>query len=636
MSINIYVCLILLILIVICVYYLVYRNFRDLKTLESFDNRNSLSTYFQNTVDSDDYSVPNNSYNYSTPPTITTKSLWNGIWKKTDGFFVYFLQINDKLVINISNNDLSPENMVANATIVNNITTCPSNTFLAIGQLNNDRNYFYVSKILCSNINTTGTLTLLNTDHKTSSLTGTINTDGSITITDNQTSPITVILNKLSDFTHRQNSSLYAQYSSFVTPMPNVITSEIDDEYFICPQSPIKTYPCIYTGRGLTGTITSPGGEINACSTIGVNSDKSCKLSSTPNPSADIKCVFYSSSKTLSDGTTVLTSCPAPTGNYYNNLNFMSNIALTSMSGSVLQICDYLTYFQASACNAVILAYVSNLGDVKTLNYQMFGSMPNQSSLTTQYDVWYDYLNNSSSTVPLGLLYNYRKAVSASPSSCTKNMISLTNLDQNPSTKSATCSKISSYVSAFNNTAPPNPSYANLYPAIWQINVDSSSAYNTSNSCTFSLSTHADYNSATKYVEYNSTDNTTNLSLYPGGTQQNLMLENVNIIKKSSSTCVSEETQIYDVPQTAPLPSLSGSPCTETGNMFVAMTANIRTSNGMYLEPGLNNSGFQNNSSTIKLVSKPSVNGKWFIYGFNLMGTFDNTVVADIIKNNLN
>ena len=311
MSINIYICLTLIIIIVSCVYYLVYRNFRDLKTLESFDNRNSLSTFFQNTVDSDDYTVPNNSYNYSAPPTITTTSKWNGIWQSSggNGFYVSFFQVNDKLVINISNYDLSgvyeseqnPNMSNDNATngIADNIDptgtiSCPPNTFLAITQLNNDRNYFYVSKILCSNINTTGSLTLLNTGGKTSSLTGTLNTDGSITITDTS---VTIQLEKLSNFTYHQNSSLYAKYSSFVTPMPYVIHNKIDDEYFICPN---MTYPCIYTNSGLTGTLISPDGLINACSTIGVNTDNTCKMTSpTPNPSTDIKCVFYSTPLTL-------------------------------------------------------------------------------------------------------------------------------------------------------------------------------------------------------------------------------------------------------------------------------------------------------------------------------------------------
>ena len=68
---NKFLLIILIVLIILSSSYLIYKNLEQQKTLENFDNNiNSLSTFYQNTVDSDDYQNTTNLFNYSEMPKI--------------------------------------------------------------------------------------------------------------------------------------------------------------------------------------------------------------------------------------------------------------------------------------------------------------------------------------------------------------------------------------------------------------------------------------------------------------------------------------------------------------------------------------------------------------------------------------
>jgi hypothetical protein len=159
---------------------------------------------------------------------------------------------------------------------------------------------------------------------------------------------------------------------------------------------------------------------------------------------------------------------------------------------------------------------------------------------------------------------------------------------------------VNTYISNYTNN--PTISNNNLSPAVWQINLDTSN--NVLNSCPFTLSTSSNYNTPAKYVELNS-DGSTSLSLFKDGTNQQLMLENINIIKPYTSTTVSGNTK-----------------------NAVAITANIKTNNKLYLVPSTDNRGFSNNSNLVRQVATPDSNGKWLIIGFTSNNL--NSLIADI------
>jgi hypothetical protein len=609
---NIILISVLILIIILLSSYLIYKNIEQQKSLESFDNsRGSLSTFYQNTVDTDDYQSTANLYSFYDIPTIYKDNGWNGYWKQGNFLNGYFFQNNDKIIIYINSDQLNEINTVAATLnpIINNTgnpNQCKPNTFLAIGQLNNDRNYFYItaaSKVLCSNTNDNS----LTYDQ---SITGKLNTTLtpntiSLYSTKNLSNP--VIFTKNMNFDYTKNSSLYAQYSTFLNPMPNSISNSITQVTNFCPPN---SYPCYESSLGTTDVHYSQysinpdtalgllsTNDINACSKYAPNSDNSCKHSSTTStPFQDLNCVFNSNAIiNPKNSAQSISACPSliDSTKFYDKLNFMYEYGLQSIdSGTSSSICDFKKYLDRSYCNGFILSYITNIGDVKTLNYQFFGANSPENNLTVQYDKWYEYLNNS----PNGLLYNYRNNIST----CTINKLSLTNIDPSSSDK---CSKLSTMASNFTNMNKPTSFYKNLFPAVWNINISNNS---TSNSCPVTLSTYNNYDNVPKYATFNG--NNINFSLYKNGSDQQLFLENVNVI----STVAPNSTS------------------SNSSSVYVAMTCNIRSKDGMYLIPNNSNSGFSNNSSNINLANKPEDNGKWLIFGFVVPNSFNDSIIDSV------
>lgn len=247
-------------------------------------------------------------------------------------------------------------------------------------------------------------------------------------------------------------------------------------------------------------------------------------------------------------------------------MNIAPSFLQSSYTGSNLNICDR---FNFTSC---IICYITNIGNVQTLNYQFFGSSSEESSLTVQYDMMNNILN--------GLLTSYRNM-----SIPDNKAISFTNCIENIKTPST--QTVQEICENAKYTYVPSVSNNNLYPAIWQINIPPSHN-NTLNSCSFTLSTSQLYNTVPKYVEFND-DNSTNLSLFNGGIRQELILENSNIIKEGDVTVI---------------------------------TTNIKTNNNLYLIPGSIN-GVSNNSTLVQLASNPEQNSKWLILGFNISNIND-------------
>jgi len=187
-------------------------------------------------------------------------------------------------------------------------------------------------------------------------------------------------------------------------------------------------------------------------------------------------------------------------------------------------ICSYLNKFNIEF-NSAIIMYISDLTHVQTLNYEYFGQGKNKSSLTMQNDISTNFMEK--------ILKKFRGFITSSDETATdyetnlSTALSLTNCfetSNSSDTYSAilkACNRISYPTSTVNETIPEN----GKKPLLWKLNLHNTN----SSSCTFSLSSSNLYkkeNQWVKYVEFNPLENKTNMSLYKGGTNQLITLEN--------------------------------------------------------------------------------------------------------------
>jgi hypothetical protein len=453
--------------------------------------------------------------------------------------------------------------------------TCPENSFVGIAQLNEDRNIFNLTQILCDTYNDS------NLNLNINKFSGELKEDIIILYSVDKSMPIQ--LTKNTKFEHNKGSKYINNVSSYGNALSIIPDSKIKLEDNLCDTGS----PCMDKSNGLSTTVFN-GEHYNACGTPVSKDDNTC--ASKPN------CVFYSPAP---NG---INTCPPPTVKLYDYMNFMPSEGLLRHSGNTLNICDYLKMFSSNSCNSCILCYITNVGDVKTLNYQYFGALSTESSLTTQYDYMYQYLNNSNSHT---ILPFYRNVINNNDVLNAPNALSFTNCLRNNDTAGK-------YNDQINNALKQAQNYVNKYtakttnnklsPMVWQIN--NNIQYNLSTSCEFTLSTSINYNTPVKYVEI-SNDGSTSLSLYQGGSNQKFIFDDAHVINKN-----------------------------ELGNNpFIAMTANIRTNNELYLIPQSSTDGFSNNSSIVNLKSAPEINGKWLILGFKLNNLTDQNSINNALNN---
>jgi hypothetical protein len=565
-----------IIIIVLSISYLFYRQNQYNNVLESFNNntQSSLSTYFKNTVDYDSYATNQNMFhkNTYTPLNNTTKKLWDGSWKNTElNIYANFIQNNDKLIISLSDSSINLAN-ASNYTQQTDSTCNLLNTFIGIGQLNNNLTSFNLIQVLCNNYSTTDLNLTVN--NFSGNIVNNIIILHSLNSTNQAPKPSIQLI-------QYSKLSYYDNYAKSISPDLNTFPT-IPDSEIIYETSPcVDSTPCMDKNDGLSLT-TYNGTLYNACGTPTSSTDSTC--SGTPT------CLFYSTPS--SSSINGIPSCSINSATY-DYMNFAPLKVLSSYSSNSLSLCSHLNYFSPSVCNSVILCYVTNIGNVYTLNYNFFGSLPSESTLTVQLDMMDQVLNNTSASNANNILLPYyRNAITNGTNERDiKNALSFTNCVENSSSvlnyvKINSCKNTcKTYINNYNGPLGNNL----LKPCLWQINYNSTN--NVLNSCPIILSTNQLYNTPIKYAEFND-DGTTSLSLYSGGTKQQISFEKVNIISNNID---------------------------DTSNSFkyVTMTANIKTNNGLYLVPSFDNGGFIN-SSVIRLVNQPANNGKWLIIGLSV------------------
>ena len=583
--------ILLLFLIIILSIYLIYRNYQDYNVLEKFSTQSSLSTYFQNTVDSDDYQTYTNTFNgmnQSSNTNIIAPVGWNGIYlDSNNNINAQFLQVNDKIIVVLSNYNYS--SLLSN-NLINNVTQC-TNLFIGIGNLNANRTIFRITKSICNGFtDPTGILKIgPNGSPINIYFTGQLNNNvNPYTITlfpnpsINSTSSITLSLNQAFTGYTSDNYPFLSPYMKQISPfLQENPTINMESEPFEYSNSicPVGTTACNNTTSGYnTLSYDVNGQQYNGCCNTTDNS-LNCFFNitytgNTPQPSYPI--------------------CPDTFSlNYYQNYN--SSSYLIGSTGNSLNICNTLNYFTNNSGIVAILCYVTNLTNVQTLTYQFFGVGPNESSLTAQYDMMNQQLNGYTGSTGNGSLNNYRNNITSGIS--LTNCIESSNYNNLNEMQSICTNTVNNYIS---KNVPPANVNTTLLPTVWQIN--SGQNYNIVNSCPFILNTSILYNTQTtpiKYVECND-DGTINLSLNGGGNNQNLYMQDTIVLNQGTAQ-----------------------------NNYYAIATNIRANNGLYLVPSNDLSGFYNNSTAISLMDNPNPNGKWLILGFPLSTLSD---LNNIIK----
>jgi hypothetical protein len=614
-----YLLVIIIILIVLAIFYLYFRNKQFYNMLESYDNysQSSLSTYFQDTVDYDYYQTYKNQYNYAYKSELNHQAMddnrvisapkvihagWDGIW--TNGYHLYaqFIQKNDELMIafsnssfdnlfyNIASGDSPPGNNPLNITdpdafnYTNPHYKCPQNVFIGIGKLIKDRTVFTLTKIMC-NFYINSELNL-----RINELTGKL-VDKTITLYPQGLSPIQLTFVKpFGKETIKNMNKFKDNFAPLVTLFPSIPTSEYVYEEDWCSES--GGQPCKFQMDGISQS-TYTDINFNACGTPDKNNV--CQ--------GDPKCVIFS---------------PAPPGynsckhhvDIYDYMNHYAIKALSYIGGNNIQVCDYLNYFGPQKCNACIMCYVTNVGEVLTLNYEYLGKLPGQSSLTVQRDIMYKILNDK-------ILPQYRSILENKESNNINalNAISFTNCLENNTLGATNLNRLKSSMNpasviAKNYKINTNTNYNDkLAPAVWQFNYNSNPSVkniNTQDSCPIILSSSQNYNTPVKYAEFYD-NGKTGLTLHNGGINQQLFLENINIIKKS--------------------------PVNSFKDSYITLTANIRVNNRLYLVPTKSTSGFSNSSISVDLIDQPEEDGKWLIFGFSINTLADLNKILKNIQN---
>ena len=135
--------ILLIVIIIIALYYLINNNNKENNALESFSQQNSLSTFYQQTVDANelDGEFVRNKFNRFEYDNENPKH-WNYKWElftNPSPLYFSFLQVNDQLVISISK---QLYNLDKNNNINKGTDVCSPDTFVGIASLNKSGKYF--------------------------------------------------------------------------------------------------------------------------------------------------------------------------------------------------------------------------------------------------------------------------------------------------------------------------------------------------------------------------------------------------------------------------------------------------------------------------------------------------------------
>ena len=628
--------IILLLIIILSLIYVINQNIIENKQLENFINRNSLSSYYKNKVDEDSLikNINKDKMNQISDNIINKESKWNGIWSYQDDILgncmCVILQINKHIVFSLSKKDFifysNNENRSLDSLVIEESkTNCPLNTFIGVGELNNDDNLFYLKSIYCDNNNT---FKLNDVNIKINHLTGKFRDDNSIVLTIfndlNDINKKNIYLNK-SDELKYNSSAAYLLYSSYNVPLP-ILKDELKMNHDICSNSYFDNQKnlnkCYIKGSGLP--YLKDDKERSSYGT-GCSTDVNKDENDNPICSSNIKNTCFLPINNTTD-------IKDWSGKNYKQCNTDFKVELkneTSIlqpiyekNNGVLNLCKQLTHFQDGRFNTAIIMYVDDLYNVQTLSYNFFGVQDNQSALTTEYDIMFSFMNEY-------ILKKYRDALVDGNTNNTllENSLNLTNCLNSNDSKENYQKLLNSCLNKYSNSNNQlaemiktlnkkdlgvfdieklidNKNKLNkmIMPTMWNLEFNNPTDY--TDSCSFTLSSSSLYEKESqfvKYPEFYPMKQKTKMNLYKGSNNQKLVLENANIIDSIDNYLI---------------PSEDGE---NISNEFIIISGNLRTYQPKkYLLPS-NESDISNPfGNEIYLSDRLKSNGKWVIMGLNL------------------
>ena len=331
-----------------------------------------------------------------------------------------------------------------------------------------------------------------------------------------------------------------------------------------------NTINVAYTSNGRKETITFTKDSDNNMKNSFENASAMYSLTETnlinPVPQIPSSKISYNSSNTSYNNK-----------NTFMPINILSQY-ITNNNNNSYKLCSLINNINNNnRINAYIL-YVDNFINVQTLDYNFWGVGKDESNLVLKntnlaYSVALklkEYINQNNISQQISS-YMYCSNSNDKDLNFTEESNNLkNNFNNNKNNQS------------LNKKTP-------VIPIMWNI----SSKYKSS-TCYISLSSVADKNNTTKFPIFNS-DGSINISINNGGTNQELIFEDMNTIKNES-------------------------------NYFIS-TGYFRTNDLLYLVSNNTNKTLQGDN-TVKLVSKPSPSGKWVIIGFN-----NNINISNIMNN---
>lgn len=665
----------LIVIIIALLGYLIYINYFENKSVESFMQRNSLSTYYQSSDDSDFLNNKQTELRQTVNKIFTDESKWNGTWKFTNvqGKFYYitFLQVNKNLLFLMNRSDFTivgdgSQQADPYKPNTNDNAQCLPYMVIGRGELNISEDRFFLKHVFCSNNgDATGNFDVFGEDINDDTINnfyGYFNEDGTVQIVQLGDDGTTIVgsakCTREKDFSYGQ-SAVYLLKTSYNIPTPNFQNSiQINPD--VCYNSTFNSYQkgdlkkCYMPVAGLptpndqfdykdenqktyaynaygTGCadkkdITNTEGydacpvEISKTCFIPIKSIDGSSLSSVPN---------YTKCKTTFD--MYLKNQASLTYPLYMKEQDSKNL---------LDLCNHLEGFQNGKYNSAILMYVDNLANVETLNFDFFGVKDGESYLTTKLDMMFPFMNNN-------ILNSYRKDISDEKSLRLTNCIENNRGTDNFNNILAKCNaeyqdvskkyeKMKSEISKYKSDNPGSilknmydvignlknnitikESNKLLQPTVWTLNFEQNNTNGQSvptytNDCSFILGTSNMYNKEGRFEKFAEFDSAQGKS-------------KLNLYKGGNKQkLILENPYIIDSLDIKENGSSSANTDNNISNDYILMSGNLRTYHPKkYLVPG-QGTNFHNFGKEIYLQNEVNPSGKWVILGFNLTNSLDN------------
>ena len=666
----------LIVIIIALLGYLIYINYFENKSVESFMQRNSLSTYYQSSDDSNFLNNNQNELRQTVNKIFNSESEWNGTWKFTNHkgkfYYITFLQVNKNLLFVINKSDfkiVGEGNNQADPYIPNkdDNAQCLPDMIIGRGELNNSEDRFFLKHVFCSNNgDATGNFDVFGeeiNDDTINNFYGYFNDDNTVQLIQLQDNGSTIVgqvkCTKEKNFTYG-TSALYLLQTSYNLPTPNFQNSiQINPD--VCYNSTFDGYQkgdlkkCYIPNSGLptpndkSEYTDDDNKQKYSYNQYGTGCAKKDNITNTDGYDAcpvNIDQTCYIPIKS-SDGTSSLNKvqnykqCKTTFDMYLKNQASLTYplYMKEEYSKTLLDLCNHLEGFQNGKYNSAILMYVDNLANVETLNFDFFGVKDGESHLTTKLDMMFPFMNNN-------ILNTYRKNISDEKSLRLTNCIENKRGTDNFNTILATCnaeyqdvnkkyekmkSEISKYksdnpgsvlknmydiIGNLNDNITIKESNRLLQPTVWTLNFEKNNT-NGQSQPTYTNDCSFILGTSNMYNKEGRFEKFAEFDSAQGKTKLNLYKGG------NKQKLILENPYIIDSLEMKNNGTNSANTDNNISNDYILMSGNLRTYHPKkYLVPG-QGTNFHNFGKEIYLQNEINPSGKWVILGFNLTNSLD-------------